>query len=256
MWKPIKHKNREQIVRSLLFLGLVFLPSGVRAANWVTDLPSAQSAAKSENKIVLINFTGSDWCGWCMRLKNEVLSQPEFEAFAAENLVLVEADFPQQKPQTAALKQANAALSERFHIKWYPTLIVLDGDGKQLGMLGYQPGGPQPFLSELSRMAGRKVAASTPARGARNDDPPPPLFNGAPTFPPQKFNDVVLKAISGPKNKRLAMINNATVGLGETVRLKIGDAEVKVKCVEIRKDSVMVSVNGSAPREVRLREEQ
>ncbi len=237
-----------------MFLGLAILPSAARAANWVTDLPSAQSAAKSENKMVLIDFTGSDWCGWCIRLRNEVFSQPEFDAFAAENLVLVEADFPRQKPQTSELKQANAALAERFHIKGYPTLILLDGEGNQLGTLGYRPGGPKAFISELNRLSGRKAAASAPpAKEARNNDPPPPLFNGAPTFPPQKFNDVVLKGISGPKNNRLAMINNATVGVGESVRVKVGDAEVKVKCVEIRQDSVLVSVNGSAPREVRLR---
>jgi len=254
MWRRIKDKTPMQTIQSLLCLGLALLPSNLRAANWVTDLPSALNAAKSQNKAVLINFTGSDWCGWCIRLRNEVFSQPEFDAYAAENLVLVEADFPQHKAQTSELKQANAALSARFQIKGYPTLILLDGDGKQLGALGYQPGGPQPFISELSRIAGSKAAPSTlPAKVARKDDPPPPLFNGAPTFPPPKFNEVVLKGISGSKNNRLAMINNATLGLGETVRMKIGDAEVKVKCVEIRNDSVLVSVNGSEPREVRMR---
>src|SRR6266481_5854060 len=71
------------------------------AATWLTDLPSAQATAKAENKIVLINFTGSDWCGWCIRLRDEVFSQPEFDAYANDHLVLVEADFPRHKAQPA-----------------------------------------------------------------------------------------------------------------------------------------------------------
>src|SRR5438093_919127 len=75
-----------------LLSGLALLPLTTAAATWLTDLPAAQAAAKAEKKIVLLDFTGSDWCGWCIRLKNEVFSQPEFDAFANANLVLVEVD--------------------------------------------------------------------------------------------------------------------------------------------------------------------
>ena len=80
--------------------------------NWLTDLPQAQAQAKAENKIVLLDFTGSDWCGWCIKFKKEVLDTQAFQDYAAKNVVLVEVDFPNKKDQTADLKKANAALKE------------------------------------------------------------------------------------------------------------------------------------------------
>src|SRR5207302_1177831 len=163
---------------------------------------SAQASAKAQNKMVLINFTGSDWCGWCIRLRNEVFSKPAFDAFAQDNLVLVEADFPREKAQTVELRQANAALAEQFQIRGYPTIVLLNSEGKKLGALGYAPGGPQAFISELTRISETKAGPSSPShvKAKKVDDtPPPPLFNGAPSFPPPKFNDLVLKGISGSK---------------------------------------------------------
>jgi len=72
---------------------------------WLTDLPKAQAQAKAENKIVLLDFTGSDWCGWCIKFRKEVLDTPEFQAYAAKNVVLVELDFPNKKVQSADLKR-------------------------------------------------------------------------------------------------------------------------------------------------------
>ncbi len=119
---------------------------------WLTDLPKAQAKAKEENKLVLMDFTGSDWCGWCIKLKKEVFSKPAFEAYAKKNLVLVEVDFPRTKAQPSALKKANEALSQKYAIEGYPTIIVLDGAGKKLGTLGYMPGGPDVFLAELDKL--------------------------------------------------------------------------------------------------------
>src|SRR2546421_10679822 len=116
-----------------IWLLLAVFPFCASAADWLTDLPAAQATAKAENKIVLLDFTGSDWCGWCIRLRNEVFSKPEFDAYANENLVLVEVDFPRQKAQSAALKQANRALANRFHIEGYPKVVVLNADGHLLG---------------------------------------------------------------------------------------------------------------------------
>jgi thioredoxin-related protein len=119
---------------------------------WLTDLPKAQTQAKSEKKLVMLDFTGSDWCGWCIKLHNEVFSKPEFSEYAKKNLVLVEVDFPQKKKQSAELKKANEALQEKYKIEGYPTIIVLDGDGKKVGELGYQPGGPKAFIAELDKL--------------------------------------------------------------------------------------------------------
>ena len=119
---------------------------------WLTDLAKAQALAKAENKMVLLDFTGSDWCPWCIRLKNEVFSQPEFIAYANKNLVLVEVDFPRHKPQSSGQKQANEKLAAQHHIEGYPTIIVLDSNGRKIGESGYKPGGPRPYVAMLEAM--------------------------------------------------------------------------------------------------------
>ncbi len=140
-------------IATTLLTGLLFLQlNTTNAAEWLTDLPKAQAKAKAENKMVLLDFTGSDWCGWCIKLHKEVFSQPEFADYAAKNLVLVELDFPHKKPQDAAQKAANRALAAKYKIEGYPTIIVLDGSGKQVGVTGYLPGGPKAFTAALDAM--------------------------------------------------------------------------------------------------------
>jgi protein disulfide-isomerase len=238
-----------------IFSFLALLTAHANAANWMTDLPAAQAKAKAENKFVLLNFTGSDWCGWCIRLKKEVLSQVEFDTFAAEHLVLVEVDFPHGKPQVAALKNANAALAQKYEIKGFPTLIVLNSAGETAGQIGYVEGGPKRFIARLkSLLAASASAEVTPKKG--QPEPLAPPFAGAPTFPPPRYAQLTLKGISGSSNARLALINNQTLGVGESGRVKLGDREVKVRCLAIGENSVTVMVEGEkARRELRLREE-
>ena len=116
---------------------------------WLTDVPTALERAKAENKGVLLDFTGSDWCGWCIKLHKEVFSQKEFTEYAQKNLVLVEVDFPHEKKLSEEQKKANKELAKKYKIKGYPTIIVLDGEGKQVGELGYGEGGPKPFIAKL-----------------------------------------------------------------------------------------------------------
>lgn len=119
---------------------------------WLTDAKKAQTQAKQESKMVMLDFTGSDWCGWCIKLDKEVFSKPEFVDYAKKNLVAVEVDFPRKKEQTAEQKKANEALQDKYKIEGYPTIIVLDGDGKQLGQLGYMTGGPKAFIAALDKL--------------------------------------------------------------------------------------------------------
>jgi protein disulfide-isomerase len=132
-----------------LFAGLALLPAGAGELNWLTDVPKAQAQAKEEKKMVMLDFTGSDWCGWCIKLHNEVFSKPEFAEFARKNLVLVEVDFPRAKKQAAELKKANEELQAKYKIEGYPTLIVLNGEGKKVGELGYVAGGAKAWIAEF-----------------------------------------------------------------------------------------------------------
>ena len=120
--------------RKLFFAVVVFLTisSLVSAADWPTDYAKALETAKAENKRVLLDFTGSDWCGPCIQLNKRVFSRPEFINYAEKNLVLVEIDYPQRKKQSATLVKQNERLAKQYGIeeKGYPTLVLLDPAGK------------------------------------------------------------------------------------------------------------------------------
>jgi protein disulfide-isomerase len=117
---------------------------------WLTDVPKAEAQAKTENKLVLLDFTGSDWCGWCIKLDKDTFSKSEFADYANKNLVLVQLDYPNKKPQSDDLKKANAALQAKYAIEGFPTLIVLKPDGTVVWkQVGYLEGGPQAFIAKL-----------------------------------------------------------------------------------------------------------
>jgi disulfide reductase len=119
---------------------------------WSLDYAKAQARAKAGNKMVLIDFTGSDWCPWCIKFDEDVLSKAKFAAYAENKLVLVLADFPNHAKQSNALKQANEELGKKFHVDGYPTLVVLNSSGKEIGrQVGYLRGGPEAFIAELER---------------------------------------------------------------------------------------------------------
>jgi protein disulfide-isomerase len=121
-----------------LAVTLALLRPGLAAdSSWLTDLPKAKAQAKAEGKLVLMDFTGSDFCSSCIRLHKEVFPAKEFAAFAKQRLVLVEVDFPLKKKQPAELKAANEALAKEFKVDGYPTLILLGSDGKKLGELEF-----------------------------------------------------------------------------------------------------------------------
>jgi protein disulfide-isomerase len=125
------------------------------AEGWGENYDKALTQAKAEKKMVLLDFTGSDWCGWCIKLNKEVFSKQEFKDYAKANLVLVELDFPNAKPQSAELKAQNQKLQKQYSIEGYPTIIVLNPEGKKVGELGYQPGGPSAFVAKLNSLKGK-----------------------------------------------------------------------------------------------------
>lgn len=134
----------------LMIVGVSCTKSGTSDnLNWEDKLETALQKAKSENKAVLVNFTGSDWCVWCQKLSAEVFSQPEFEDYANENLILVKIDFPEKIEQSVETKMYNNQLAQRFGIEGYPTIFLLKNDGSVALKTGYLPGGPVNYVSQL-----------------------------------------------------------------------------------------------------------
>ncbi|MEC5164991.1 thioredoxin-related protein [Flavobacterium sp. PL11] len=121
---------------------------------WETNVKKAIEVSNKTKKPLLMFFTGSDWCGWCIRLQKEVLKTPEFTKWAKENVVLVELDFPRRSNQTAEIKKQNNELQQAFGIQGFPTVVIANGttkDGKVnfegLGSTGYVAGGPAAWLA-------------------------------------------------------------------------------------------------------------
>jgi protein disulfide-isomerase len=119
---------------------------------WMTNYEQGQQEAKASNKLVLLDFTGSDWCGWCTVLDREIFSQPQFKEYASKNLVLVEVDFPKKKQVSAATREQNERLLMRYQVQGFPTIIVLNSEGKMVAELGYMQGGPDAFIAVLEKL--------------------------------------------------------------------------------------------------------
>ena len=141
------------IVLSIL-LSSTFIWAG--GADWLTNFDEAQQIAKKEDKLILADFTGSDWCGWCVRLDKEVFEQPEFKKYAEKNLVLLMVDFPRRKKQTAQVQKMNQALAQKYKIKGYPTILLLDHTGKVVAETGYRKGGAAKYVEHLEQISGKK----------------------------------------------------------------------------------------------------
>ena len=143
----------KNFISLLIAIGLTLISITASAeSSWITDYKKAQEDAKAGKKLMLLEFTGSDWCGWCMKLDKEVFSTPEFQNYASRNLILVKVDFPRRRPQTEALKKQNEELAQKYGIQGFPTIIVLNGQGEKVGELGYMAGGPSPFLAKLETL--------------------------------------------------------------------------------------------------------
>ena len=130
---------------------------------WTTYSKTALDKAKKENKYILMDFTGSDWCGWCIKLDKEVFSQPEFITYATNSLVCIEVDFPRSKDKISAeQKKINDKLSQDYGVRGFPTIYILKPDGKTVvGKTGYKAGGSASYVKHLQDMIKK---AETPAK--------------------------------------------------------------------------------------------
>jgi thioredoxin-related protein len=130
----------------------LLVASAARAADWTEDYAAAAAQAKKEHKMILLDFTGSDWCIWCQRTDKEVFDTPKFKDFADKNLVLVTVDFPKSRPMPDAVKAQNAKLEEKYGIEAFPTLVVLSPNEKVVfTQQGYKDGGPDAFIAQFQK---------------------------------------------------------------------------------------------------------
>lgn len=140
---------------SLISALLLSVISLMAKPGWSEDYQASLAKAKTDNKVTLLDFTGSDWCGWCIKIDKEIFSQPEFQEYAAKNLELVELDFPHKKTLPAHVQKQNEKLAKEYGIRGFPTIVVLNSQGKKIGQLGYMPGGPSAFIAELEKLKNR-----------------------------------------------------------------------------------------------------
>ncbi len=126
--------------------------AAVTDASWLTDFAAAKKLAAEKKLPILADFSGSDWCGWCIKLDKEVFSQEAFKSYAAGNLVLFMADFPRRKELPAELQKQNAGLAKKYNIEGFPTVLLLDATGRVLATTGYEAGGPEKYVASLKAM--------------------------------------------------------------------------------------------------------
>lgn len=145
---------------AVLVLGALALsqPAFAGDSEWLTSFEKAKAASKKSGKPILVDFTGSDWCGWCIKLNKEVFSTKEFKDWAKQNVILLELDFPRKKAQADELKKQNRALAQQYGVRGYPTILFLDHEGKKLGKSGYMKGGPKAWLAKANTIIAKAKA--------------------------------------------------------------------------------------------------
>ena len=146
-----------------IFIALLLIVGSIavqaQELKWETNLDKAAAVSMKTKKPLFLFFTGSDWCGWCMRLQKEVLNTPEFAAWAKDNVILVEVDFPRRSPQLPETQKQNNELQQIFQVQGYPTVwfsTPTKKDGKinldKIGSIGYVAGGPSKWLEGANQI--------------------------------------------------------------------------------------------------------
>jgi protein disulfide-isomerase len=164
----------KRIFAGLMMSLVVALGTKLQAAEWETDFAKASTNASKAGLYMLLDFSGSDWCGWCVKLDKEVFSKPEFKAYAKTNLVCVLVDFPREKHQSKNLKEQNAALSKKYGIRGFPTIVILTPDGELVDQTGYREGGPAKYVEHLKGIIAKYEEAhpkKTPAQAPAPEKP-------------------------------------------------------------------------------------
>ena len=142
--------------KSIVLFGLCLsVLSGWSAEGWMTDFEKAKKKAMNENKNIIIDFSGSDWCSWCIKLDEEVFQKDEWKAYAKEHLVQVLIDFPREKSeQSEALQKQNNELAKQYTVRGFPTVLILNQEGQLIDKTGYQRGGAENYIKHIKALIG------------------------------------------------------------------------------------------------------
>ena len=119
---------------------------------WVTDYRAGMDAAQKAHKPVFLYFTGSDWCGWCKKLDQEVLSQPDFAKSMGSKFVFIKLDFPMNRDTNDPQMQQNAQLKQQYGVTGFPTVVLLDASGQFVAEAGYRSGGARAYASFIEQL--------------------------------------------------------------------------------------------------------
>ena len=148
------------IVLFLIFGAISMLAQDIY---WETNLEAATKVSLKTKKPFMLFFTGSDWCGWCIRLQKEVFKTPEFATWAKDNVVLVELDFPRRTPQADKIKMQNSEMQQLFQVQGYPTVWFVNPTKvkektnlDKLGSTGYVAGGPTAWIATAEPFLAKK----------------------------------------------------------------------------------------------------
>lgn len=123
-------------------------PSASQALPWYTSMEEASKQSLATGKPIMMNFTGSDWCIYCIKLKKEVFDTEMFQKWSSENVILLELDFPRHAKLDPEMARANEALAGRYQVQGFPTIVFTDHEGNSLGTAGYAEGGPEVWLKK------------------------------------------------------------------------------------------------------------
>ena len=134
----------------------------VPSFSWNEDFAAAQEQAKKENKLLLVDFTGSDWCGWCIKLDKEIFSQKAFQEAVVKKFVPVKIDFPQKVKQSKELIAQNEALAEKYSVEGFPTVMVMTPEGKVLYTTGYESVSPEEYVKRLEEGVAKNTKIAKP----------------------------------------------------------------------------------------------
>lgn len=141
------------MIKGINIVFMFFIGLNCFSQNWLTDFDEAKQIAQHNNQKIVLVFSGSDWCGPCIKLEKQIWTSDEFIAYSKTNFVMLRADFPRRKKNALTTKQQehNNSLAERYNKNGYfPLVVVLDEKGNVLGEIGYKKSTPKEFIKLLT----------------------------------------------------------------------------------------------------------